>query len=66
MTTRGQAFGRFAVTIDGDRLRGRSLRGVAEEATGAYKDVAVVVAAAEAAGLGQRVARLVPLACIKG
>lgn len=50
----------------GIRVRGHSLRGVAEEAPGAYKDVAAVVAAAEAAGLARRVARLAPLACIKG
>jgi tRNA-splicing ligase RtcB len=93
-------FARFAVTIDGTRLRatlwgegvdvhaalrewsGRkvvddlaargiivrspSMRGVAEEAPGAYKDVGAVVAAAEHAGLARRVARLRPLICIKG
>jgi tRNA-splicing ligase RtcB len=41
-------------------------RGVAEEAPGAYKDVERVVAAAEAAGLNQAVARLRPMAVIKG
>jgi tRNA-splicing ligase RtcB len=42
------------------------MRGVAEEAPGAYKDVGAVVLAAEHAGLARRVARLVPLVCIKG
>jgi len=47
-------------------IKSPSLRGVAEEAPGAYKDVAAVVAAAERAGLARRVARLRPLICIKG
>ncbi len=47
-------------------VRSPSLRGVAEEAPGAYKDVAAVVDAAEAAGLARKVARLEPLVCIKG
>jgi tRNA-splicing ligase RtcB len=47
-------------------IRSPSLRGVAEEAPGAYKDVSVVVDAAEQAGLASKVARLRPLACIKG
>jgi tRNA-splicing ligase RtcB len=47
-------------------IRSHSTRGVAEEAPGAYKDVATVVAAAERAGLARRVARLVPLVTIKG
>lgn len=41
-------------------------RGVAEEAPGAYKDVAAVVEAAHCAGLARKVARLEPLICIKG
>lgn len=47
-------------------IRSPSLRGIAEEAPGAYKDVAAVVDAAEAAGLARKVARLSPLICIKG
>lgn len=47
-------------------IRTRSFRGVAEEAPGAYKDVAAVAEAAERAGLARRVARLVPLICVKG
>jgi tRNA-splicing ligase RtcB len=47
-------------------IRCVSQRGVAEEAPGAYKDVTVVVDAAEKAGLARKVARLEPLICIKG
>jgi tRNA-splicing ligase RtcB (3'-phosphate/5'-hydroxy nucleic acid ligase) len=47
-------------------IRSPSLRGVAEEAPGAYKDVAQVVDATEAAGLARKVARLEPLVCVKG
>jgi tRNA-splicing ligase RtcB len=47
-------------------IRSPSMRGIAEEAPGAYKDVGAVVAAAERAGLARRVARLRPLICIKG
>jgi tRNA-splicing ligase RtcB (3'-phosphate/5'-hydroxy nucleic acid ligase) len=47
-------------------IRTRSYRGVAEEAPGAYKDVNTVAEAAELAGLARRVARLVPLICVKG
>jgi tRNA-splicing ligase RtcB len=47
-------------------IRSPSLRGVAEEAPGAYKDVDAVAQLAEAAGLARRVARLVPRICIKG
>jgi tRNA-splicing ligase RtcB len=51
---------------EGILIRSRSPRGVAEEAPGAYKDVAAVVDATEAAGLARKVARLKPLLCIKG
>ncbi len=47
-------------------IRSPSLRGIAEEAPGAYKDVAEVVDAADAAGLARKVARVEPLICIKG
>ena len=47
-------------------IRSRSYRGVAEEAPGAYKDVGAVAEAAEQAKLARRVARLVPLICVKG
>ena len=50
----------------GIHLRSPSLRGLAEEAPGAYKDIDRVIEAAAAAGLARKVARLVPLACVKG
>jgi len=47
-------------------IRSRSYRGVAEEAPGAYKDVSQVVEVAHKANLSRKVAKLVPLVCIKG
>jgi tRNA-splicing ligase RtcB len=47
-------------------IRSPSMRGVAEEAPGAYKDLESVVDAAQAAGLARKVARLEPLICVKG
>ena len=47
-------------------VRSPSLRGIAEEAPLAYKDVGAVVAAACDGGLARRVARVEPLVCIKG
>jgi tRNA-splicing ligase RtcB len=47
-------------------VKSPSLRGVAEEAPGAYKDVRAVVDSAETAGLAKKVAFLKPLICIKG
>ncbi|MBL8693772.1 MAG: RtcB family protein [Planctomycetes bacterium] len=47
-------------------IRSPSLRGVAEEAPGAYKNVGEVCEAAERAGIARRVARVVPLVCVKG
>jgi hypothetical protein len=53
----------------GDRgilIKAHSRKGVAEEAPGAYKDVEEVAAVAEAVGLSRRVARVRPIACVKG
>lgn len=47
-------------------IRSPSMRGVAEEAPGAYKDVTTVVDAAHEAGLARKVAKLEPMICIKG
>jgi len=47
-------------------IRSRSFRGVAEEAPGAYKDVTAVVDAADSADLARKVAKLVPVICVKG
>jgi tRNA-splicing ligase RtcB len=54
------------LAMRGIEIRSPSMRGVAEEAPGAYKDVGAVVDAADAAGLARKVARLRPLVCIKG
>ncbi len=47
-------------------IRSRSMRGIAEEAPGAYKDVTAVVDVADRAGLARKVARLEPMICVKG
>jgi tRNA-splicing ligase RtcB (3'-phosphate/5'-hydroxy nucleic acid ligase) len=47
-------------------IRSPSMRGVAEEAPGAYKDVSAVVDAAERAKLSRKIARLEPMVCVKG
>jgi tRNA-splicing ligase RtcB len=61
--------GRAVVDELADRgiaIRTPSLRGVAEEAPGAYKDVDAVVDAADRAGLALKIVRLEPLVCVKG
>ncbi len=50
----------------GISIRATGIRGVAEEAPGAYKDVSAVVDATHQAGLARKVARLEPVVCIKG
>jgi len=47
-------------------IRTKSMRGAAEEAPGAYKDVDLVAEATERAGLARRVAFLRPKVCVKG
>ncbi len=47
-------------------IRTRSIRGIAEEAPPAYKDVSEVVEVSHRQGLARKVAKLVPLICIKG
>lgn len=59
-----EVVGRLAA--QGILIRSRSMRGIAEEAPGAYKDVSEVVEATHQAGLARKVARLVPLVCVKG
>jgi tRNA-splicing ligase RtcB len=51
---------------DGIRIRAGSMAGLAEEAPKAYKDVDEVVETVAGAGIAQKVARLIPLAVIKG
>jgi tRNA-splicing ligase RtcB (3'-phosphate/5'-hydroxy nucleic acid ligase) len=55
-----------ALEQGGMLVRSPSLRGIAEEAPGAYKDVTEVVDATQAAGLARKVARLSPLITVKG
>jgi tRNA-splicing ligase RtcB len=50
----------------GIRVRAGSLPGLAEEAPAAYKDVDAVVEAVVAAGIARKVARLRPVAVVKG
>lgn len=52
-----------ALAARGILVRSPSMRGIAEEAPEAYKDVTAVV---DAAGLARKVARVEPLICIKG
>ena len=59
-----EVVGRLA--SQGVLIRSRSLRGIAEEAPGAYKDVSEVVEATDRAGLARKVAKLIPLVCVKG
>jgi tRNA-splicing ligase RtcB len=47
-------------------IRSPSMRGVAEEAPQAYKDVSDVVESAHRANLSRKVARLEPMVCVKG
>jgi tRNA-splicing ligase RtcB len=47
-------------------IKSHTAKGVAEEAPGAYKDVEEVALVAEATGLSRRVARVRPIACVKG
>ncbi len=54
------------LAMRGILIRSASMRGIAEEAPGAYKDVSAVVEAAHHAQLARKVARLEPLVCIKG
>ncbi len=50
----------------GIELRSTSWKGVAEEASEAYKDVDEVVRVSDAVGLGRLVARVVPIGVMKG
>ncbi len=47
-------------------VMGKSKKGLAEEAPSAYKDVNLVIEATCKAGLTKKVAKLLPLGCIKG
>jgi tRNA-splicing ligase RtcB len=47
-------------------IRGASKKGLAEEMPDAYKSIDVVIKAVEGAGLSQKIARMAPIAVIKG
>jgi tRNA-splicing ligase RtcB len=55
-----------ALEESGVLIRGHSYSGIAEEAPESYKDVTEVVDAAHHAGLARKVARVKPIACVKG
>jgi tRNA-splicing ligase RtcB len=55
-----------ALEEQGVLVRGHSYSGIAEEAPESYKDVAEVVEAAHNANLARKVARVKPIACVKG
>ncbi|MHC1701337.1 MAG: RtcB family protein [Humidesulfovibrio sp.] len=55
-----------SLRLRGVFIRSADLRGVAEEAPAAYKDVDAVVESCARAGLVRIVARLAPLICVKG
>lgn len=50
----------------GIELKSTSWKGVAEEASGAYKDVDEVVKVSDAVGIGKLVARVIPIGVMKG
>jgi tRNA-splicing ligase RtcB len=51
---------------EGIIIQAGSIRGIAEEAPAAYKDVHSVVDVVDRAGIAKKVAQLKPLAVIKG
>jgi tRNA-splicing ligase RtcB len=55
-----------ALEAQGVMVRGHSYSGIAEEAPESYKDVVEVVDAAHYANLARKVARVKPIACVKG
>jgi tRNA-splicing ligase RtcB (3'-phosphate/5'-hydroxy nucleic acid ligase) len=57
---------RQSLEADGIRVRAGSLGGLAEEAPVAYKDVDRVIEVVHNAGIARKVARVVPLAVVKG
>jgi tRNA-splicing ligase RtcB len=62
---RGEAL-RQQLEADGIRVRAGSLPGLAEEAPTAYKDVDRVIEVVSRAGIARKVARLRPVAVVKG
>lgn len=73
MMSRHEALRRFRgesikkeMELQGIELKATSWRGVAEEASGAYKNVDEVVHVSHSVGLGRLVARVVPVGVMKG
>jgi tRNA-splicing ligase RtcB len=71
--SRGEALRRFRgeqireeLARKGIELKSTSWKGVAEEASAAYKDVEEVVRVSDEVGLGRLVARVVPVGVMKG
>ncbi len=50
----------------GVTIRAASLKGISEEAPGAYKDVDEVIKVSDDAGIARKVARMRPIGVIKG
>jgi len=64
-TVRGDAL-REELEAEGIRVRAGSLPGLAEEAPAAYKNVDQVIEVVHGAGIARKVARLTPVAVVKG
>jgi tRNA-splicing ligase RtcB len=64
-TVRGDQL-RLELEKEGIRVRAGSMPGLAEEAPSAYKDVDAVVETVSQAGIARKVARLRPVAVVKG
>jgi len=57
---------RQQLEAQGIRVRAGSMSGLAEEAPIAYKDVDRVIEVVHGAGIAKKVARIVPVAVVKG
>jgi tRNA-splicing ligase RtcB len=57
---------RHGLRDEGVHVRARSGGTIAEEAPGAYKDIDEVVRVSDMLGIGEKVARMRPIATIKG
>ena len=57
---------RQELEADGIHIRAGSMAGLAEEAPAAYKDVDKVIEVVHGAGIAKKVARIVPVAVVKG
>ena len=62
---RGEAIAK-EMHAKGIEVKGSSWKGIAEEASGAYKDIDEVIEISDKTGIGKKVARLIPIGVIKG